>query len=282
MKRLRSIFFLVLCFLLGVGAALTYHRLRKVEVTAPAIGIGNAPPLRGFSLSTPVSTALLDSFPPMHATATAIRYPGDRKTLGAVVAHIHKLRMKAVLLPPAEFSATDPYPRALAEIAADATAAGVDVVCISWLNVDPDADYWQAQIAGMRKVFTGRLILAATPDLLPGIEFWDQVDLVGAIGPFDLPLRSGAHSRSVELADVRTAWACYLDSLESLAFRYGKKLVLLNVSVAQGGSQGVAAEFDPLVYEAVVTETKGRSGTEGLFMNWTASPRGAAQGIHQS
>ena len=46
----------------------------------------------------------------------------------------------------------------------------------------------------MRKVFTGRLILAATPDLLPGIEFWDQVDLVGAIGPFDLPVRSGVQS----------------------------------------------------------------------------------------
>ena len=129
----------------------------------------------------------------MHATATAIRYPGDRKTLAALVAHIHKLRMK-LLLPPAEFSAIDPYPRPLAEIATDAAATGVDVLCISWLNTDPDADYWQAQIAGMRKVFTGRLILAATPDLLPGIEFWDQVDLVGAIGPFDLPVRSGVQS----------------------------------------------------------------------------------------
>ena len=75
---------------------------------------------------------------------------------------------------------------------------------------------------------------------------------------------------------MRTAWACYLDSWESLAFRYGKKLVLLNVSVGAAQERG-AADFGPLVYEAVVTETKGRSGTEGLFMNWTvATLAGAA------
>ena len=69
-------------------------RLRRADVPVPAIGIGNAP-APGFSLSAPVSAPLLDTFPPMHATATAIRYPGDRKTLAALVAHIHKLRMKA-------------------------------------------------------------------------------------------------------------------------------------------------------------------------------------------
>jgi hypothetical protein len=272
MKRLQSLFFLLLCFALGVGLALAYIHLRAASkaVEVPGIGTGNAPPLRGFSVPSSVNGDLLEAYPPLHATAVAFTYAEAGRGLAALVARAHQLKLQVVLLPPPTLSAENPYPHPLTDIAAEARAAGVDVLCISWLDTDPDPDYWKAQLTAVRAAFSGRILLAAQPDLLPGIEFLDQTDLVGAIGPFDLGLRRPTTAHAIVLHDLRTAWANYLDSLESLCFRYGKQLVLLNITTNTGPTAGMQGRPDiiPLIYEALLTETKGRLGTGGLFLNW--------------
>ncbi len=200
MKRLPTIIFLLLCFGVGIVLAMAYQHSQGAGKNATAgIGIGNAPPLRGFSLPASADKSLVDAFPPMHATAVAIDYPDDPAVLAAFAYHAHKLGLKVLLLPnPHSGTAAEvdgganPFPHSLAAIAAEAQAAEVDVLCIAWLNTDPDANVWLPQIAQVRKNFAGRLILAATPEILPGIEFLDQVDLIGAIGPFDLPIRNAA------------------------------------------------------------------------------------------
>jgi hypothetical protein len=271
MKRLESLLFLVLCFALGVGVAMAYLHLRSTQkvIDVPSgIGSGNAPALRGFSFPATVNAPLLDASPSFRATAVAVSYsPG--MDLPALVAHAHRLKLQVVLLPPPTLAAQDPYPHPLRDIAAEARAAGVDVLCVSWLDTDPDPAYWKARIAQVRTAFPGQLLLAAQPDLLPGIEFLDKTDLIGAIGPFDLAVRRPSAAHAIALHDLRTAWANDLDSLESLCFRYGKQLVLLNVTVPSpsADTQG-GADFIPLAYEALLTETKGRLGISGVFMNW--------------
>jgi hypothetical protein len=276
MKRLQSLLFLVLCFALGVGVALAYLHLRSTAkaIDLPGgIGDGNAPSLRGFSVPASINNQLLEAYPPLRATAVAVTYsPGA--DLAALVARAHRLKLQVVLLPPPKLGAENPYPHPLKDIAAEARAAGIDVLCVSWLDADPDPDYWKAQIAQVRSSFPGRVLLAAQPDLLPGIEFFDQTDLVGAIGPFDLAVRRPTASHAIAFHDLRTAWANYLDSLESLCFRYGKQLVLLNITVPSTAANG-NSDFIPLAYEALLTETKGRLGTSGLFLNW--APAGDAK-----
>ncbi len=223
---------------------------------------------------------LLDGYRPLHATAVAVTY-SDGADLAAFVAHAHRDKLQVIVLPPTGSGAENPYPHPLSQIAAEASAAGADVLCISWLDSDPDPDYWQGQIAQVRHGFSGRILLAALPDLLPGIEFFDRVDLVGAIGPIDLGVRRASATHPLALHDLRTAWAGTLDSLESLCFRYGKQLVLLNITIPPPPSSrrlnaGTNDKFIPLAYEALLAETKGRLGTGGLLLNWGDAKSGNA------
>src|SRR5690606_6425279 len=127
--------------------------------------------------------------------------------LAAGVKAAHDRGLKVILLPPAAFHPQAPYGSAgLTRIAAEAQAARVDVLCVSWLNTDPDPAWWSPQIAAARKIFTGRIMLASTPDVFPRIEFADAVDLVGVIGPIPIGRRLPSAPADVDLHAMRIAW----------------------------------------------------------------------------
>jgi hypothetical protein len=263
MKHLQSALFALVCLAIGIGLGLgignaIQHYRNGVTDTGGIVGGGDAPGLRGFYFPADAPMAGMDSSPALHATAVAMEYLENGERLAAAVKRAHGRGLKVILLPPTTFAEADPYPQPLAEIASAAEAAKVDILCMSWLNSDPDPAKFGAEIAEVRKHFTGQVMLGATPDILPGIEFLDEVDLVGAIVPAALPVPKKA---GLNVHDFRTAWACYLDSFESISNRYGKKTVVLDTS-APGKNQAERAE-------ALVMETKGRDGIGGVFLRYS-------------
>ncbi|MGN6371162.1 MAG: hypothetical protein ACTHN5_23150 [Phycisphaerae bacterium] len=262
MKQLQSALFFLFCLgigigmVLGIGKAIRHYRSSGTESTVD-VASAAAPPLRGFYFPADAPPAALDSSPALHATAAAIVYPGSAQALGAAVNRAHGHGAKVALLPPATFAGVDPFPQGLLAAAGEAEAAKVDILCISWLDHDPDPAKFTSEIAQVRKHFTGKLMLAATPEIVPGIEFFDKVDLIGAIVNV-LPLPRDKASYDVH--DFRTAWACYLDSFESISNRYGKPTVVLDTG-APGKNQSEREE-------GLVLETKGRPGIGGVFLRY--------------
>ncbi len=262
MKHLKSALFALVCIAIGYGLGVGIVKaIRHYRDSGPGSAIvvsGDAPALRGFYFAADAPMAGMDSSLALHATAVALEYPAKTDELAGLVQRAHGKGLKVVLLPPAHFAEGDPYAEGLGAVAAAAEGAKVDVLCISWLGSDPDSAKFAEEIAGVRKSFRGQVMLAATPEIVPGIEFLDKVDVIGAIIPAALPLPR--KKTTFDVHDFRTAWACYLDSLESISSRYGKKTVVLDTA-APGQNQ---AERE----EALVMETKGREGIGGVFLRY--------------
>jgi len=291
MAHLRTVLFLLCCFLIGMGIATAIMKWRAARATASTghTGVGNAPALRGFYVPLPRVAESVKSFAALHATSVAVEYPsgagtGDAATLQKAVKRAHDAGLKVLLLPPPAFSATNPFPLPLPEIAAQAQAAKVDVLCLSWLNRDPDPSYWNEQAAAVRKVFKGQTVLAATPEIFVRIECTECVDFLAAIGPIQIARRLPSAPADVDLHAMRTSWACVLDTLESFAVKAGKPLMLLNVQVPVTISAKLRSGKNPqtpdpplqmLAYEALLYETKGRDSVEGLFL-----PGGPENGLN--
>jgi hypothetical protein len=286
MNALKNIFFLALCLLigLGIGRGFVYLKNRggnvdkgfeKHEDPPRQTGVGDAPGKRGFTLQAgdlASLPALLKEYDGLFATTVGLEY-GPSITKAALVGAVkqaHQHGMNFVLLPPPGFNSGNPYPRPLKEIAAEAQEAGADFLCISWLKTEPDETYWKQQAAEVRTAFQGRVILAATPDVLPWITFWQSVDVVGAIGPVAIAHRQGAPDSALEVKDLRVAWDSAISSMESLARINGRKLALLRMNVPPAPAGDAAVQ--KLAYEALLIETKGRAEiTEILLFNWGAA-----------
>ncbi|MCL2647197.1 MAG: hypothetical protein FWD61_09355 [Phycisphaerales bacterium] len=243
MYYVKTFLFLVLCFLLGVGLmhGIRHFRGRNADVFAtPRIGIGNAPPLRGFALSldesTPVAIANLP-VTQLRATAISLSYPttggggAADKTLAKSVAAAHKKGIQVILLPSCVFAGGNPYPQPLEKIAQEAQTAHVDALCLTWLNSEPDLRDLSREAVAVRKIFSGKLIVAATPDILIAMESFGDVDYIAAIGPVTLPQRLPHASEDVDLHAMRVFWECVLGSLESHAIKVSHGLLLLNMAV---------------------------------------------------
>ncbi|HUO08926.1 MAG TPA: hypothetical protein VM008_11535 [Phycisphaerae bacterium] len=239
-----------------------FFRQERAGVATANVGTGDAPAMRGVYIAADAASGALDSLPKIHATAVAIEYTQDEAALAATVKRAHSLGLKAMVVPTAAFHVKNPYPQELGAVAAAARGAKADLLCVSWLNADAEAGYWEGQIAEVRKQFSGQVVLAATPEILPGVEFVEKVDLIGAIAPAELPLPK---KHAARLEDVENAWASYLDSFESISERYGKKLVMIDAPQV-----GSAAKWDEaqeeLRDEGLVMETKGRGGVTGVFL----------------
>jgi hypothetical protein len=289
MAHLKTFFFLVCCFLVGMGiaTAIVKWRGQPARASVSHTGVGNAPALRGFNVPLDAAGQSFTEFGSLHATAVAVEYRPSN--LATVVARAHEQGLRVVLLPPHGFSVINPYPSALATIAAQAEAAKVDVLCISWFNTDPDPAYWNPQIAQVRKLFTGRILIASTPDVFPRIEFPEAVDLLGVIGPLPIARRLPHAPDDVDLHALRMAWAATIDTWESFSIKTGKPLVLLNIDIPATLAVKLPLPDKPpptptpdqarqlLAYEALLYETKGRQDVEGLFMRWNPNAPYLAQ-----
>mgnify|MGYP001544797940 CR=1 FL=1 len=312
MNYIRTLLFLVVCFAAGAGIAEVLLHFRAAAPGTPTAhtGVGNAPPLHGFALPADpavLSPALLDRFKALHASAVSLEYPraGLKSTaLAQAVTAIKKRGLSVALVPttlaePAAHDSADenPYPRPLAEIAQQAQDAGVDVLCISWITAPPpsgSAAYWTAQITAVRKHFHGQIVLAASADLAPSLDDLASADYLGVIGPVHIPRRLPGATGAATLDEMRVYWASQLDMLESLALRSGKPVVLLHMEVPANVSITLPDPAEPpapaplnpslqeLSYQALLTETKGRLHTEGLFLVWNpaaTADTGAVNGL---
>ncbi|HVX86901.1 MAG TPA: hypothetical protein VH253_19110 [Phycisphaerae bacterium] len=297
MDTLKNIGFFVLCFALGAGLmwGIGQYWKRKAPQEGAVTGVGAAPAWRGFEApAREVGGGEVKQWGALHATAVAVEYGPGGGDLKSAAAAAHGAGMKVVLMPglsgaeteaagglAAGFSTKDPYPAPLEQVAREAEAAGVDGLCVSWLDGEPDEKWWRAAVAGVRKEYTGKVILAMTSEAAPGVTMWDAVDDLGIIGPVRLPRRLPGADLSYTVDDARVLWATKLDEWESIGTRYGKGVMLLNMRMmadagsllpAAGQAEGKRPESEAAVretfYEGLLTETKGRKDTVGLFLPW--------------
>ena len=302
--------FLIASALIGFGGAKAFmiwaqmpHKRGFEHTESPAVvtGVGDAPANHGFCavVSDPkVFGQLLDRWQSANATAVGVEYTPemDRAALVARAKMIEDRGMSVVLLPPgastgSAWSDKNPYPRPLGEIGADAEAAGIQTMCISWLNHPPEPDYWREQVRELRLQFSGKLILAADGGTLQRVACPDVAEIMGAIGPIEIPRRLPGAPADVSVTDLRVAWNCTLTQLESFAKQYDKKLALLHMDVplmstsrlsVPGAAAGPVIKDSALqseLYEALLLETKGRSATtQFLIFDWGAGKRGDGDG----
>jgi hypothetical protein len=293
MKHVRTAIFLLLCLGLGYGLAQGYLYWRRhtghsfaSSFDTLVTGQGDAPGLRGFTLRDPVRedvNALCSQWREMWATAVGIEYSSawTREAFLATAAAARGHGLAVVVLPPPAYGGGNPFPRPLGEVAADAQAAKADAVCIAWLDTDPDPAYWKKEAAAVRAAYSGKLILAATAAVMPAVACWDVADYVGVAGPIPLPRRLPHASDDVAFHDLRVAWDSQLTTLESIAMNHGRKAALLNVAVPANywfklplpgrpePTYPVNRGLQSTVYEAMLTETKGRAERSGiLLMPW--------------
>jgi hypothetical protein len=292
-KHLKTIFFLIVCLTVGVGIGKAYlwwrnpRRGFEKHIEPPLItGIGDAPGNRGFTVragdlaSLP---AVIKQAQECFGTGIGLEYSPalTKDALINAAKAVHGAKMSVTLLPPAVFNVQNPYPRGLGEIAADAQAAGLDYVCISWLNAVPDEAYWSGQIQAVREAYHGQIILAGTDNVLPMVPFFSTIDVIGAIGPLHLARRLPNAPDDINVHDMRVMWDCSLTSLSSLAKVHDKKLALLhmNVPLEVWFKLPVAGTIEQppkpnyglqeLLYEALLLETKGRAEwTDMMLFDW--------------
>ncbi len=252
-------------------------------------GVGDAPGYRGFTLTSPPPdpASLFTQWRALWATTVGIQYSPawTRDALIRVAAAAHNHQMAVVLFPAPIPSADNPYPKPLPAIAADAQAALIDRLCISWLNVIPDPSRWRQYAADVRKAYSGKIILAVDQFDLPAVDCWDCCDFIGVAGPIELPGRLPHASDLVEMKDFRVGWDCRLTEISAIGTANGKKIALLNMEVPVRASfklplPGNAPATMPknpkqqaANYEALILETKGRdSFINIMLLPWSSTP----------
>jgi hypothetical protein len=292
MSHVKTILFLITALAVGIGLGKGYlywkqhndHDFTHVGDKPLVTGVGNAPDSRGFAIDDlSALPRVLEETAKAFGTTVGIEYaPGmTREAMIKAAADVHAKGLEVVLLPPPVFASGNPYGKPLTQVAADARDAQVDYFCISWVNERTDSAFWLREAAEIRKSYSGKIIFAATPTILTGIECWDACDLLGAIGPISIPQRLPRDSENVDEHALRVAWDSTLSGLESLAKAHDKKLALLHMNIPARVSAKISDSSAPpaanptlqrLIYDALLLETKGRAAqTQVMLFRWGSS-----------
>lgn len=98
----------------------------------------------------------------------------------------------------------DQYRRFVLHFARLAERAQVEVFIVGseLISTEKFTDRWRATIAAVRQVYHGRLSYSANWDHYRGIQFWDDLDLIGMTTYHAL-----ADEPAPSLADLRASWA---------------------------------------------------------------------------
>lgn len=83
---------------------------------------------------------------------------------------------------------------------------------------------WRSTIGAVRAVFTGQVVYAASWDEAQRVEFWDALDVVGV--DFYYPV---ADRNDAGRFDLLAGWAPWLERLERLHARTGKRILLTEI-----------------------------------------------------
>lgn len=96
--------------------------------------------------------------------------------------------------------------------------------------------YWEHLIWDMRKVYNGKMTVAANFDNYDEVEFWDELDLIGINAYF--PLRDLGSSAS-DQTEIEAHWNSILDSISAFKNREGlEKQDVLFTEIGYGRHQG--------------------------------------------
>ena len=140
---------------------------------------------------------------------------------------------------------------------------------------------WRSTIAGVRAVFHGELLYAASWDEAGRVPFWDALDLVGVDAYFPVTRRRDA-GRSEMLA----GWQPWLGRLQRLHRQAGRDILITEIGYRSTDGAGMApfayapdaaldlGEQDDL-YWAALEATGGEGWIRGLcWWNWPADGSG--------
>jgi hypothetical protein len=296
MNHIKTILFLILCLAVGVGIGKAYvwfmrpaAGFTKNSGQAVITGVGDAPAVRGFVVRGDrlPTEALLKEWDKAHATTIGITCEASltQPALNEAVMLAHKYDLQVVMVPAGlgegKGSTRAPFPNdSITYAASMAEQAKVDFLCVSDLAAEPNAEYWRNAIAQARSVYKGKIILAARMDVLFRIDLWDLSDMIGVVGPVQIPQRLPDAPAEVTLHDMRVAWDCVLTSLDTFGKVNRKKVALLNMNVPVEVSARLNSPrlktmplpnpaLQELIYEALLLETKGRAEMEEvLLFNW--------------
>lgn len=83
---------------------------------------------------------------------------------------------------------------------------------------------WREVIAAVRDVYAGPITYAANHDEYTEVEFWDALDFIGVDAYFPL-----SDIPTTILSDLRRSWEPILESLDSLAEHFGRKVVFTEI-----------------------------------------------------
>ncbi|MBH24009.1 MAG: hypothetical protein CMH57_06085 [Myxococcales bacterium] len=92
------------------------------------------------------------------------------------------------------------------------------------LSMEHERDRWVSLISRVREQYKGDLIYSSNWDHFHGVTFWDQLDLVGMTGYFEL-----SKEPEPELAELRATWQAALSVIASYSVLTGRPLILTEV-----------------------------------------------------
>ncbi|MEO1269414.1 MAG: hypothetical protein AAFX99_15100, partial [Myxococcota bacterium] len=112
------------------------------------------------------------------------------------------------------------------------------------LTMERERDRWVDLIGQVRSVYRGKLIYSANWDHFHGVTFWDQLDMVGMTGYFELSKASDP-----SLDELRSTWEAALSVIASYSVLTGRPLILTEV----GYPSQVGSAAHPWDYTQVKT-----------------------------
>ncbi len=172
--------------------------------------------------------------------------------------------------------------------AAEAGGAEVFVVGSELVSSEKHTGQWRRIISEVREVFGGRLCYSANWDHYSGIEFWDDLDVVGLTTYHKLASRDDA-----PVEELVRSWEKWRDKVLKWRERVDRPLVLTEVGWAsqrgcsvepwnylrsrEASAEGLAEQAR--CYEAFVRAWGGQAQPAGtLWWEWTPGAGGAEDG----
>lgn len=144
---------------------------------------------------------------------------------------------------------------------ADVLSVGSELV-----SAEDKAEQWKTTIAGVRKIFTGKLTYSANWDHYESIPFWRYLDLVGMNSYWKL-----GNDRRVTIAEIQENWAAIQRELFEFQRRIGKPFFFTEV----GWHSLANAAHEPWDYTKASEEIDldlQRRLYEGFFESWYGNP----------
>ena len=144
---------------------------------------------------------------------------------------------------------------------------GVDVLVIGseLVSTEPKTEEWRETIRKVREVFKGKLTYSANWDHYSGIEFWDQLDLIGMNSYWTL-----GKDKNASVEEIKTSWTKIKKDVLGFVAKKDKPLMFLEV----GWCSMSNAATDPWDYttgDPVDYDLQKRL-YEGFFQSWYGEP----------